>query len=224
MAAIKILLMKQSVCILVMLLHAILTVQSSLAQFSIINNAEDKFRAVHWSLDEGLSNAEVYYIIKDIKGFLWIGTTNGLNRFDGSRFKIFFHDPQNPSTIPNNEIFGLVEDSLHNIWIGTGQGLSRYDISADTLTNFSGAKHKINGHNAVRVLCATRNLVYCLETGNYQVAAYDVHSLKKKDVLKLTAQDRINGVSSGSYSFLDAQTNSFWMLYGKGAEAGLLKI
>jgi ligand-binding sensor domain-containing protein len=77
----------------------ILMVQISFAQLKIINNAKDPYRAVHWSLDEGLSQGQTEFMIKDVNGFLWIGTGNGLNRFDGRKFKIFFHDPGNPSTI-----------------------------------------------------------------------------------------------------------------------------
>ena len=144
-AAIDIILLRQGIILIryAVLFVTVFMVQISFAQFQIINNAKDAYRAVHWGLDEGLSQAEVYYMIKDVNGFLWIGATKGLNRFDGSKFKIFFHDPGNPSTISGNEIFGLVEDSLHNLWIGTDKGLSRYDIRADTFTNFiPAAKNK----------------------------------------------------------------------------------
>ena len=202
----------------------ILIVQISFAQFKIINNAKDAYRAVPWGLDEGLSQAEVFYMIKDVNGFLWIGATKGLNRFDGSKFKIFFHDPDNPSTISGNEIFGLVEDSLHNLWIGTDKGLSRYDIRADTFTNFiPAAKNKTTLFGAVRSLCATRNEVYCLEP-DLQVTSYNIHSFKKKNLLKLSPSDKVNAGSSGSYSFIDTATNSLWMLHGEGPEAGLIQI
>lgn len=49
----------------------------------------EKYRAVHWGLDEGLSQGETYHMIKDINGFLWIGTRYGLNRFDGNSFKVY---------------------------------------------------------------------------------------------------------------------------------------
>ncbi len=95
----------------VLLPVTILIVQISFAQLKIINNAKDAYRAVHWSLDEGLSHGQVEFMIKDVNGFLWMGTGNGLNRFDGKKFKIFFHDPGNPSSISGNTVVGLVEDS-----------------------------------------------------------------------------------------------------------------
>ena len=51
-----------------------------------------KYRAVNWGLDEGLSQGLVYTMIKDVNGFLWVGTSFGLNRFDGSTFKKYIAD------------------------------------------------------------------------------------------------------------------------------------
>src|SRR5688572_174160 len=119
---IKIILMKRRIFFLpyVLLIPAILIVQTSFAQLAINNNAQEKYRSVHWGLDEGLSQGEVYSMIKDINGFLWIATPFGLNRFDGSSFKKYFADKTKKNkTIIGNDIMGLKEDSLHNIWIGT---------------------------------------------------------------------------------------------------------
>ena len=81
----------------------------------------------------------LHTMIKDSKGFLWIGSTTPggeLCRFDGATFKKYFPDPQKSGTINSDYIQSFEEDSLHNIWIGTGKGISRYDIKADTFTNF----------------------------------------------------------------------------------------
>src|SRR5687767_1099928 len=109
----------------------------SLIFFSLNISAQEKYRAVHWTLEDGLSQAVTTGIIKDVNGFLWITTEYGLNRFDGNTFKNYFHDPKNKETIPGDNVYGIVEDSLHNIWIGTNKGLSRYDIRADKFSNFS---------------------------------------------------------------------------------------
>src|SRR5678816_4280795 len=74
-------------------------------------------RAVHWGLDEGLSQGETYCMIKDVNGFLWIGTRYGLNRFDGNTFKVYTHQRNNDKSLISNDVInGLIEDSLHNIW------------------------------------------------------------------------------------------------------------
>src|SRR5215471_18073934 len=89
------------------------------------NNFQNNYRAVHWGLDEGLSEGETYHMIKDINGFLWIGTGYGLNRFDGNSFKVYLHERNNNKSLVHNDVrYGLVEDSLHNIWIGSSNGVS----------------------------------------------------------------------------------------------------
>ena len=65
--------------------------------------------------------------LQDKKGFLWFGTKDGLNRFDGYTFKIFRNDPDNPKSIGNNFIHSLYEDKDQNIWVGTLIGLYRYN-------------------------------------------------------------------------------------------------
>src|SRR5688500_7013964 len=59
----------------------------------------------------GLSYNLVYSLLEDQEGYIWVGTFNGLNRFDGSRFITFKTDPDNPSTLSNNVIHKLCEDS-----------------------------------------------------------------------------------------------------------------
>ena len=108
---------------------------NSVAQL-LINDSENKYRAIPWDVEQGLSVGGRNCMLKDINGFLWIGTTVGLNRFDGNHFTNFFADKNKSGTILSDLIFSLIEDSLHNIWIGTHKGLSRYDIRADTFSGF----------------------------------------------------------------------------------------
>ncbi len=77
--------------------------------------------------EEGLSQEYVNTIIKDQRGLLWIGTQDGLNRFDGYEFKVFRKDKRNPKSLAGNFINTLAEDQLGNIWIGTkNNGLNYY--------------------------------------------------------------------------------------------------
>src|SRR5580704_249272 len=139
----------------------------------------DQYRVVKWGLDEGLSQAEVYFMLKDVNGFLWIQTKYKLNRFDGNTFKTYLHDSKNSGNIAGDMIYGLVEDSLHNIWVGTDRGLSRYDIKADTFVNFSTATP----------FWSTPKEIYCLE--NAKIVAYDIHSFAKTIKAKLDTNDLV---------------------------------
>nr|WP_068887411.1 hybrid sensor histidine kinase/response regulator transcription factor [Pedobacter panaciterrae] len=81
----------------------------------------------HYQVENGLSYNSVICSLQDKKGFLWFGTKDGLNRFDGYTFKIFRNDPDNPKSIGNNFIHSLYEDKNENIWAGTLIGLYKYN-------------------------------------------------------------------------------------------------
>ncbi|HWB92438.1 MAG TPA: two-component regulator propeller domain-containing protein [Puia sp.] len=81
----------------------------------------------HYQVENGLSNNSVECSIQDDDGFLWFGTINGLNRFDGYSFKTFYHDPGDPTSIGSNFIRCLYNDSQGVIWVGTNKGVYTYD-------------------------------------------------------------------------------------------------
>ena len=74
---------------------------------------------------DGLSSNYVQCIYQDHEGFIWIGTENGLNRFDGKHFLEFRFDPQDKETLDDNWIKTIYEDSAHNLWIGTNKGINK---------------------------------------------------------------------------------------------------
>ncbi len=80
-----------------------------------------------FTVEEGLSQTRVNVCYIDSFGFLWVGTSDGLNRFDGYNFKIFRHQPFDSSSISNNYIRCMAEDRKGNLWIGTNDGLNYFD-------------------------------------------------------------------------------------------------
>lgn len=91
----------------------------------------------HYKVEEGLSYNAVICSYQDKKGFLWFGTKDGLNRFDGNNFKTFRHDPDEPATIGNNFIKTLHEDKNGKLWVGTGKGLYSFDPHSETFKLFN---------------------------------------------------------------------------------------
>lgn len=85
---------------------------------------------------EGLSHETVHAICQDKRGFLWIGTDDGLNRYDGYQFKVFKNIPFDSNSIGSNHINVLHEDQYGAIWVGTDKGLSRYDPRTGLFTGF----------------------------------------------------------------------------------------
>lgn len=89
---------------------------------------------------DGLSSNSINMVLKDRHGFLWVATEDGLNRFDGTNFKIYRHDPLKESSLKANFIKSIHEDSSGRLWIGTNGGsVSRYDRTKDSFVHFSSA-------------------------------------------------------------------------------------
>lgn len=76
---------------------------------------------------DGLSHNSVYTIIQDSQGFVWFGTVDGLDRYDGYTFTVYRHDPARATTLSNNLVRTLYEDRQGRLWIGTEAGLDRRD-------------------------------------------------------------------------------------------------
>ncbi|MBV6441855.1 MAG: hypothetical protein DYG98_23410 [Haliscomenobacteraceae bacterium CHB4] len=99
--------------------------RSAFAQASVNKPANACF--LHYTTSQGLSSDYIKAIVKDNQGFLWVGTVNGLNRFDGRFFKIFRHDPKNKNSIPHNQILGITKAPDGALWIATLGGLCKLD-------------------------------------------------------------------------------------------------
>ena len=67
-------------------------------------------RFTHLSTDQGLSQSRVDHMLQDRRGFIWMGTLNGLNRYDGYHFKIYKPEPNNPNSLGGLRVFAVLED------------------------------------------------------------------------------------------------------------------
>ncbi len=92
----------------------------------------------HFSLSQGLSQSSVNAIVQDRQGYLWFGTQDGLNRFDGYSFTLFRAIPGDSASISDNYIWSLLEDGDGNLWAGTlSGGLNKYDPRQGRFTRYS---------------------------------------------------------------------------------------
>jgi ligand-binding sensor domain-containing protein/signal transduction histidine kinase len=91
----------------------------------------------HIGIEEGLSQSSVLVIFQDSRGFLWFGTQDGLNRYDGYTFKIFKPDPDDSGSLSDRWITSIVEDKQGYLWIATRLGgLNRYDPQREEFIHF----------------------------------------------------------------------------------------
>jgi len=88
----------------------------------------------HYQVEDGLSNNAVVCCLQDSKGFLWFGTKDGLNRFDGYTFKTFRNDPEDTTSIGNNFIHSLYADKNNTLWAGTDRGLYKYNETEESFS------------------------------------------------------------------------------------------
>ena len=84
------------------------------------------------TIEDGLSNFRVYDVLQDTRGFLWIATLDGLNRYDGYEFKIYRHDGHDSTSLSDNTATALCEDRTGNLWIGSRDGaLDRFERKSE---------------------------------------------------------------------------------------------
>lgn len=107
-----------------------------LAFLALSTNAQRKLDFQRLSIDDGFTSSRANTIIQDRKGFIWIGTWNGLNRYDGYQCKIYRPSYHDSTTISNREVVELLEDHSGNIWIGTSSGLNCLNPSTEQLKRF----------------------------------------------------------------------------------------
>jgi ligand-binding sensor domain-containing protein len=88
----------------------------------------------HLTVLEGLSQSTIFSITQDKKGFIWIATRNGLNRYDSHEIKTYKNDPNSPSSLPSNTINALLVDSKGQLWVGTNKGVCLYNQENDNFT------------------------------------------------------------------------------------------
>lgn len=80
----------------------------------------------HLTIKDGLTQGSAYYMLKDSRGFVWMSSEEGINRYDGTQIVSYTHSNNDTTTIGSGAIRGIVEDSQGDLWIGTSQCLNRY--------------------------------------------------------------------------------------------------
>ena len=105
---------------------------------SLVYTKDNAYISKRLGIEDGLSQSTVHCIIQDNEGFMWFGTSNGLNKFDGYNFKIFTNNPYDSTSISDNGINSLYEDKQGNLWIGTTRGvINKFVRSTSSFIHYS---------------------------------------------------------------------------------------
>lgn len=130
-------------------------------------------------LDKGLSQTTVHCILADNKGLIWIGTASGLNCFDRYDMKSYYHEKDNPHSLPGNTIYFIAEDAENNIWISTNNGLTLYDKSSDS---FRPAKFEDKAIISYSFCSLSGSILFTANEGIY-IYDYKKQTFRKRPVL-----------------------------------------
>ncbi|MFT4155565.1 ligand-binding sensor domain-containing protein [Parafilimonas sp.] len=123
--------------------------------FFLVDARSQPYYFTHYQVEDGLSNNAVLCIMQDHLGFMWFGTRDGLNRFDGLSYKIFRNNPSDKKSIGSNAIMSLSEDDNNAIWVGTEKGLFVFDELTESFTQF-----KYAGNGSVQSVKVVGDDVY----------------------------------------------------------------
>ena len=106
-----------------------------------------QMRFRHLTADEGLPENTGQAILQDRQGFIWIGTQNGLVRYDGYEFKVFRHEKDKPHSLSNNLVEALLEDRDGYLWVSTRSGFNRFSPRTETFERFLPDSTSYYGYN-----------------------------------------------------------------------------
>ena len=124
---------KKQISLFIILLFSSLFFNQTLAS-SVTFDENIKFK--HLTAADGLSQNNVFDIVQDKEGFIWIATENGLNRYDGQNIVKYRKNIANTNSIADNFIRKLFIDNNDTLWVGTANGLSKYNSHQDNFENF----------------------------------------------------------------------------------------
>lgn len=183
------------------------------------------FRSAEWCTDkidnqDGLSNSAVISIYMDSRGFMWFGTWDGLNRYDGSKIKVFKPDVFKAGSISNNIVRNIIEDKYKNLWIVTEDGINLYDTKSETfLSFFFNKKYEEYRENSYHVALDTDSVLWCSKY-EYGLSFYDEN---KKQFSNPISIKNYPNILKHIINFHFSAENELWIISENGYVYGFKK-
>ena len=164
-------------------------------------------RFQHLTIADGLSLSSVYCVHRDSKGYMWFGTEDGLNRFDGYHFKVFGTNRKDNNCIGYKWIEYIHEDSYGDIWFGSRGGLSHYNPRKATFTNFNSNTHtKLVNDTVTGIIQASADLLFVGTASGLNTINLKTHAVEK-----------IPSVKGAVHTMIPDSTHNMWIGTSKGA-------
>ncbi len=168
-----------------------------LLMFSVLNKSlpaqtqNPRYNFKHLNVQSGLAQNIVYHFLHDTRGYMWLGTRNGLSLFDGTRTINFLNDDPNEKSIAGNFITRILEDRQNQVWIGTDVGISRYNKNDNSFSNFnlSPAKERKGAAFCVPLGFGEGNDLWLLETKSKTIKIFNTQTLAISVLTETSAVD-----------------------------------
>ncbi|PWD99496.1 hybrid sensor histidine kinase/response regulator transcription factor [Marinilabilia rubra] len=166
----------------------------------------------HITSKDGLSQSEVYCFLKDSRGFMWFGTVDGLNCYDGYSIKTFTTNRNNPQSLSNNTIHSLVEDSHGRIWIGTDDGLNMYNPKTESINQITPDSISNNKLTVNDLLVYEDHLFMGTRNGLYKIKLEDNYEQVDSCTLQSIILDFTDDLSNiNVINLKSCSRGGFWM-------------
>ena len=144
------------------------------------------------SSDDGLSHNTVLCVLQDRRGFMWFGTQQGLNRYDGYRFQVFRHTETGPASLSHDHIWALQEDEAGVLWVGSDHGLNRWNAEQNTFTRYY-PEPGHPGRNSIRTIFEDSQHQFWVGTGGGGLFRFDRAAETFRPFGEQPAAERDNG-------------------------------
>ena len=184
--------------------------------------AKDSERVINFkriTIEDGLSQTSAQYIFQDSKGYMWIGTSDGLNRYNGNEFKVYRYNEGSENSLNGNYISAIIEDSDGYIWVGTSRGLNKIDVKTNEIKSYF---PEVNGcnlsdYNIIEILIDSNNDIYIATTDGL-----NLYDKENDNFIRVYEDDGSNNRLTNQFIYaIDEDVNGdLWI----GTKEGLNKI
>ena len=189
-----------------------------------ILHAQENFVFENFSIPQGLSNPTINCICEDKYGFLWLGTNDGLSRYDGYEFKVYKNNPSDSTSLPGNTINTICEDNNGNLWIGGSNVLAKYDSKND---NFISVKfdrgQNLNPPIIYKIFIDEKNKIW-IGTNEYGVHLLNPEKMNTKRIKFILNDDELRNannlsiIETSNHEILATDYGSGIFYYNEGSD------
>jgi|GEM_PF-13350 ligand-binding sensor domain-containing protein len=169
-----------------------------------------------YSLKDGLSFGIINSITQDNKGFMWFATGDGLNRFDGTNFKVFKFEPNNPYSLPSNYVQTIYKDTQGDIWISSRRGIYQFDTNRERFTKFNPPGVPLAYLSNVNSISGNNKDQLWFSCGGFGFSSYS----KKSKLFKTYTKKELPGLT-GDLSVLNVIEDNYGLLWVGTRDGGL---